>query len=453
MKRCPKCNRTYSTDTQKFCTHDGGLLFLLSDDLDKTVQFDSSKVRDAVQKPTTRDLGTQTPAFDPEATVVSKPSAATIVESEYPRARDTGSLNQPQPTQHAIVPPPAAQVPPPSEPPAPPVATPTPPPVEPPPPPVAAPPPPQTSAPLPPTQVVSAPLAPEPTQAPPSGPITPPPAAVAAAAQPSQPLPPGAVAPKKKSKLPLILGIVAVVLLLFVGVAVVAGYLIWKRQARTTTPIVVTQPTETAPSLPSNNPTPGEAAKPSNEPPPYNPPADAEQFVNSKDELSGRLAENFVAFNFYYPNRWVKVPSNENFVTVERRLPPDFTQERFGVAPWYAPSATTTFDDAFFETLVAKDDAAFAKNYPEYRKVSEGPTKVGTYDAYELRFESTSRGTDKGDLTIWGREIFFAPREGEKNGIKFLILTTSLAPELKSMDDVGVKGELPMLLESFRFGK
>jgi hypothetical protein len=33
------------------------------------------------------------------------------------------------------------------------------------------------------------------------------------------------------------------------------------------------------------------------------------------------------------------------------------------------------------------------------------------------------------------------------------MLTTSLAPELKSADDIGLKGELPMLLESFRFGK
>ncbi len=23
MKRCPKCNRTYTTQTQRFCTHDG----------------------------------------------------------------------------------------------------------------------------------------------------------------------------------------------------------------------------------------------------------------------------------------------------------------------------------------------------------------------------------------------------------------------------------------------
>src|ERR1051325_4057016 len=109
MKRCPKCNRTYSTDTQKFCTHDGGLLFIIEDDLDKTVQFDSSKVRDAVQKPTTRDLGAQTPHFDPEATVVSQRPSPTA-ETQHPRARDTGSL-APQPTQHAISMPPAAMTP------------------------------------------------------------------------------------------------------------------------------------------------------------------------------------------------------------------------------------------------------------------------------------------------------------------------------------------------------
>src|SRR5262249_23115649 len=200
---------------------------------------------------------------------------------------------------------------------------------------------------------------------------------------------------------------------------------------------VASAPTEPGPAA-QTNPTPTEVATPSNELPPYSAPPDAVQYVNAKDQLSGKLADNFVAFNFYYPDRWVKVPSTENFVTVERRLPPDFTQERFGVAPWYAPADVTTFDNAFFETLVAKDDANFAKTYPEYKKVSEGSVKIGSYDGYELRFESTSRGTDKGDLTIWGREIFFPPRDGEKTGVKLLILTTSLAPELKSMDDVGV---------------
>ena len=37
--------------------------------------------------------------------------------------------------------------------------------------------------------------------------------------------------------------------------------------------------------------------------------------------------------------------------------------------------------------------------------------------------------------------------------LTLLMLTTSLAPELKGVDDVGEKGDLPMLLQSFRFGK
>ncbi len=49
--------------------------------------------------------------------------------------------------------------------------------------------------------------------------------------------------------------------------------------------------------------------------------------------------------------------------------------------------------------------------------------------------------------------IFLPPVDGGKNGVTLLMLATSLAPELRSIDDVGAKGELPMLLESFRFGK
>ncbi|HYM48373.1 MAG TPA: hypothetical protein VES91_07815, partial [Burkholderiaceae bacterium] len=302
MRRCPKCNRTYSTDTQKFCTHDGGLLFTVQAELTETVQFDSSKVRDAVAKPTTRDLSEQQAAtFDPEATVVS---SGVNDGTQQVKTRDTGSLEPPSPTQYYGAPPSQPS----TGPVAPPSVTPS-----------GPIPPPPTSAPLPPQQSAS-------------GPIPPPPQAQAAAAHPSQPLPPAAQ--KKKSKLPLVLGLLAVLLIFFVGAVAVAGYFLWyKPEARARERVVITEPSQPSSSLPSTA-TPSEASVPSNEPPPYNAPADAVQFVNSTEELSSRLAENFVAFSFYYPNRWTKVPSPENFVAVERRLPPDFTQERFAVAPW-----------------------------------------------------------------------------------------------------------------------
>jgi len=35
--------------------------------------------------------------------------------------------------------------------------------------------------------------------------------------------------------------------------------------------------------------------------PPYSPPANAVQFVNSNANLTGKLAEHYVDFSFYYP--------------------------------------------------------------------------------------------------------------------------------------------------------
>jgi hypothetical protein len=78
---------------------------------------------------------------------------------------------------------------------------------------------------------------------------------------------------------------------------------------------------------------------------------------------------------------------------------------------------------------------------------------VGVYDGYEFRFEGSSLNTAKGDLKLWGRVIFLPPQDSSKNGVTLLMLATSLAPELKTIKDIGEKGELPMMLASFRFKK
>ena len=106
-----------------------------------------------------------------------------------------------------------------------------------------------------------------------------------------------------------------------------------------------------------------------------------------------------------------------------------------------------------FHSLAEKLSAQFKLAFPGYRKVSEGEIKMGAYDAYEFRFEGLAKDTAKGNLNLWGRVILLPPQDGGKDGVTLLMLATSLAPELTSLDDVGVKGELPMMLQSFRFGK
>jgi hypothetical protein len=432
MKRCPKCNRTYTTDTQKFCTHDGVVLEGVSVG-GETVRIDSSQFdQDAPTKAISSPLVPEAPAeFDPFKTIMARPQ-----ETVASGPRDTHDISSPSATS-----PPASQ----------------PPPVSPagsgqisqPPPQISA----QPQQPLPPPQPTQRLVGSGPIAA--SAPLPP---APLAQSQPRQAAAPPA---KKKSKMPLVLGILALLLLLGGGVLGVGYWFVVR-------PMLARRVVEVdTPLPPTKAPTPNVVATPADtgqtektavaEPPAYSAPADAVEFINTKENLDGKLADHYVDFSFYYPNRWDKDPTAgvagaTNFAKVERRIPPDFTQENFAVGS-YVSAGSAEGDRAVFPSVAENLSSQLAKKFPGYRKVSEGVTKVGVYDGYGFRFEGMSKNTAKGDLKLWGRVIFLPPQEGGKDGVTLLMLATSLAPELKSVDDVGVKGELPMMLESFRFGK
>jgi hypothetical protein len=428
MKTCPKCNRTFPDEGQKFCTFDGGLLIAPQTfDPNATIRATSIDLNAPSERPTSRDLP------DPNATIIeSYPATVALPRNTGPTggqpttvsSADTADFGKP-----AAPPPPAP----------------------PPPPPAAAPP----SPPPPPPAEVSQPLPPAAT-----GPVT---SAVAAPTgpvvqqAPSAPLPPQ-TAPKKKSKLPWIIVGVLAFLLLGGGALAAAFFLVVKPKlddmSERNRPVVVETNSNTAtpaPTIeqPSPSPTPEDT---------FTPPPGAIQFTNAKDKLDGQLAEHYFDFNFYYPSGWQNdpkagVPGATNFVKVERRLPPDFTQENF-VVRWYPSTGTFVNDLPNYPKQVEEFSASLAKAFPGYRKVSDGPTKVNSMDAYEFRWEGLSKGTEKGDLHLWGRVIFLPTgNNGDTSGAILSMFTTNLAPELSSVEDVGEKGEAKLILDSFRFGK
>jgi hypothetical protein len=253
---------------------------------------------------------------------------------------------------------------------------------------------------------------------------------------------------------PLILGLFAVLLILGVG-GLAAGYFFFvkpmiEEQARNLR--VVPGETNQNSNANAEAPTPTAEETPKvevAEVPPFDPPPDAVEFVNSSDNLDGKLAEHYLDFSFYYPRSWKKdpqagVPGASSFVNVQRRLSPD-TPERFAVG-WYTSRGSLQADLPYFPKLIEDFNANFGGGYPAYRKVSEGQTKVNSYDAYEFRFQSVAD-----DVTTWGRVIFLPPPSGT-NGATLFMLATSEQPDVASAADVGVKGELPLVLESFRLG-
>lgn len=408
MKRCPKCNRTYPDENQKFCTFDGGLL--LSDQAQPP--FDPNR----------------TVLVDPSTTVRADPGMkvrATSTELVMPRG-DTEASEAPTSTRLPDM-----------------TAT------------VAA------YAPT----TASNEGAARPTGRTTSSDLTKP-----SVRLPPPPVAPATAPPNKSSKLGLILGILAI---LFVGgiAAAVGGYFFffkpWLETLKRPSAVAETRP---ATDENSNKPATKSATSENlNEAPDANantetkkeaedfvPPRDSLKFANSKAALNGKLAEHYVDFSFYYPKSWEVdpksgVPGASNFVKVERRLPPDLTQENLAVG-WYSSKGTFEADREDFPKLVQYLSSNYGKNFPQYRKVSEGPIKVNTLDGYEFRFESLSEGTEKGDIKLWGRVIFLPTGvEGEKSGVTLLMLATSLAPDLHGVDDIGEKGQMPVILESFRF--
>jgi hypothetical protein len=414
MKSCPKCNRTFPDEGQKFCTFDGGLLIAPQTfDPNATIRATSIDLNASSERPTSRDLPDQN---------------ATIIEN-YPATvalpRNTGPT-----TGHTSGAPNTADI---SRPPAAPPVTP------PPPPPVAPPAPPVPEQP---NASVAVPQAPPMVQAPaPSAPLAPPPAVA-----------------KKKSKMPLIIAGVLVFLLLGGGALAAAFFVLVKprldemaaqqnanRQPENTN---LSTPTP-ASSIETPSPTPEDT---------FVPPSDAVQFANSNDNLDGKLAEHYFDFSFYYPQGWVKdakagVPGATNFVKVDRTLPPDFTQENFAVG-WYTSTGTFVGDLPSYPRRVQEFSTSLAKIMPDYKMVSEGPTKINSMQGYEFRWEGLSKGTEHGDLKLWGRVVFLPTgKEGDTTGATLTMLCTSLAPELSSVEDVGEQGQAPLILDSFRFGK
>lgn len=386
MKRCPKCNRSYPDDNQKFCTLDGSSLISADQGFDPNATILSTST--LANQPTS-----QAPPVDLNRTIaLAAPPADRGRTASYSDSTATELLSpNTGPMGGATI-------------------------VD-----RSAPPPPVQSARLP---------------------------------QPPPPTAPGST-PAKKSKVPLIIGVLLLLLVLGVGAIAAAYFMVIRPRLEADEPqrrVVVNNNANT-----STNDNTNVASEPATENA-YVPPPGTVQFVNSSANLDGRLAEHYFDFSFYYPNNWKKdpeagVPGAVNYAKVERRIEPNFTQENFAVG-WYTSKGTYAADESTFPDLAEKIGASLSKTFPGYRKVSEGPTRINSLDAYEFRFESEAKDTEKGDVKVWGRVIFLPPGvDRPATGATLLLLATSLAPEVSGVEDVGDKGEMPVILESFRFGK
>jgi hypothetical protein len=387
MKRCPKCNRSYPDENQKFCTLDGGLLVSADQAFDPnatiaTRNFSTQPTRPPAPPPV--DLN-RTVASSPPPLNVNRTTAASSSAPTELFDRQTGPTGG-----ETVI---------------------------------------DRRAPVPPARPPSAPLPQRPTAS------------------------PAPLAPTKKSKVPMIIGLLLLLLVLGVGAIAAVYFVIIRPRLEPVQPernVVVNTNESTNPATNENvNVAPAPAAEEA-----YVPPLDTVKFTNSEANLDGKLAEHYLDFSFYYPRTWQTDLKSDVFVKIEKTQEDDtgvYLLENASVS-WYNSNGTFDADTAVFQDRIRSMEAQIAPGYPGYRRVSEGETLVNSLRAYEFRFTGTFRNTDKGDLPYWGRVLFIPAGEGNTKGAVITLLATSLAPEISGVEDVGEKGEMPVILDSFRFG-
>ncbi len=195
-------------------------------------------------------------------------------------------------------------------------------------------------------------------------------------------------------------------------------------------------------------------------PPPRNvaQPPNTTFFQNDKQNLTGDLLENFVGFSVYYPNNWevnraqqdTSSDSRGKFLDISRSAPDGQVVEQMLVS-YYPSNGTFAEDVGKFPELVKETNDTLRPLLPGYQMVSEGETNLnGGWRAYEIKFQAAGTTASGDKLTLWGRRLFIpAARPGLRGGYTITLLATSLSDTVRSVDEVGVKGELAAILESF----
>ena len=181
------------------------------------------------------------------------------------------------------------------------------------------------------------------------------------------------------------------------------------------------------------------------------------RFVNSRENaLSANLRRFYIDFSFDYPATWAVTPprtdgTERNFVRVA--APPIDGYEPFSFHVGFATgSGDAEKDRRDIEQALPRVAEQFGETLENYRVASVGRARVGAYDSWNWRFSASAPGLDGGrPARINGRGDIVLP-PGANRGVLIISLLTDRTDETPTPAEVGERGTLKGVYDSFRLG-
>lgn len=180
-------------------------------------------------------------------------------------------------------------------------------------------------------------------------------------------------------------------------------------------------------------------------------------FESASDGLSEELAKHFRKFSLYYPKGWTKNAFDKNrnrvddkFIDISKNGPGQIPVEQFMVS-YYESRGSFELDRERFPEIVARASEDIKNSpLPNFRLMGAGETLLKGRPVYEMKFQGEGTALNGDKIKLWGRR-FYIPAEGGKaaSGLVVTLLATSLSKNVKSPDELGEKGDLKTILESF----
>ena len=174
------------------------------------------------------------------------------------------------------------------------------------------------------------------------------------------------------------------------------------------------------------------------------------QYRSADHAFSGVRAENFVDFSFRYPAHWQVLEDESsdtpNFVKVENRTDDNFTVENLAVGyitgDLHAPAMLQMLEDQLISQL--------AGGFPNFQRVMTGPTTIAGREGRFFTFTGHFETEERGDVEYYGRVVLLPVTRDR--GLALVAFATELSPSVEGPAQVGERGELAGVFESFEVG-